>query len=250
MSLRLLPAMVLLCILAIISTVEAAVRPFVLAGGSAVRAEKTDLDEMLDPYTIREHGRDWEAGGGLRFIPGIPRTSSGDQGSVVLAGDGPIEMRLRFTLGGGSLPGARFSGPRSSGFSYPPRTFLVSSREKFTYSSWALGGFFSARVYRSFGISVGPKLPAPITSAISFLTNCSLGFYVGPVLQTVKYEADRAWTGPTDCADCGPAKDKATSRYGALEAGAHYTLRQFPVHPLRLEGFWIFLKFISFALAI
>ncbi len=212
MSPRWLSVVVILCAVALTSTAEAAIRPFVLAGGSAIRAEKTDLDEMLDEYTIRERGRGWEAGGGLRFLPGASGSSAADRRSAALAGESPIEMRLRFTLGGGNLPDTRFSGPRSSGFSYPPRSFLVSSRERFTYSSWALGGFFSARVYDR------------------------VGFYVGPVLQTVEYKADRAWTGPTDCTQCGPAKDKATSRYGALEAGAHYTLRQFP---LRLEGFWV-----------
>jgi hypothetical protein len=104
----------------------------------------------------------------------------------------------------------RFSGTR------PDRSFRrffpVSFREQFVYRSWALGAFFSARVYDN------------------------LGFFLGPVLQTVKYEAERTWTGRTDCANCGPAKDKATSRYGALEAGAHYTLHQFP---LRLEGYWV-----------
>jgi hypothetical protein len=204
--------MVFSCVLAIVPTAGAAIRPFVLAGGSAIRAEKTDLDEMLDEYKIHESGRSWEAGGGLRFIPGASGPIHADRSRAGLVAESPIEMRLRFTLGGGGLPDTRFSGLRSFGFSYPPRRFPVSSRERFTYSSWALGGFFSARVYHRGG------------------------FYVGPVLQTVKYEADRAWTGPTDCANCGPAKDKATSRYGALEAGAHYTLRRFP---LRLEGFWV-----------
>jgi hypothetical protein len=206
--------MAFLCVLAFGSTAEAAIRPFVLAGGSAIRAEKTDLDEMLDKYKIRESGRGWEAGGGLRLVPGASGSSAADRSSTVSAGESPIEMRLRFTLGGGGLPDARFSGRRFSGsiFSYPVRSFAVTSRERFTYSSWALGGFFSARVYQR------------------------VGFYLGPVLQTVKYQADRAWTGSTDCTQCGPAKDKATSRYGALEVGAHYTLHQFP---LRLEGFWV-----------
>jgi hypothetical protein len=212
MSPRWLSVTVFLGAVALASTAEAAVRPFVLAGGSAIRAEKTDLDEWLDEYTIRERGKDWEAGGGLRFIPGTSKSSAANRAGAASAGESPIEMRLRFTLGGGGLPDTRFSGQRSFGFSYPPRSFLVSSRETFSYSSWAIGGFFSARLYHR------------------------AGFYVGPILQTVNYKADRAWTGPTECTQCGPATDKATSRYGAVEAGAHYTLHQFP---LRLEGFWI-----------
>lgn len=212
MPLRCLSVLVLLCVLTIVSTVEAAVRPFVLAGGSATKAEKIDLDEMLDEYKIREQGGNWETGGGVRFIPGVPRPGGVSPGRAGPAGESPIEIRLRFTLGGGRLPDARFSGQRSSGYSYPPRRFLVSSRERFTYNYWALGGFFSALVYDRGGL------------------------YVGPVLQTVEYRADRAWTGETGCQQCGPAKDKATIRYGAVEAGAHYTLRHLP---LRLEGFWV-----------
>jgi hypothetical protein len=204
--LRMLPVL----LLAIVSGAHAAVRPFVLAGGSAIRAEKSDLDEMLDEYTVRETGGSWEAGGGLRFVPGTAGSRQTNAGPAGLTGEGPIEMRLRFTLGGGDLPGTRFSGWRSD-YSYRNR-FPVSSEERFTYRSWSLGTFFSAWV-------VG-----------------RLGFYVGPVLQSVKSDADRTWTGPTDCYQCGPAKDKATTRYGAVEAGAHYTLRQIP---LRLEGFWV-----------
>jgi hypothetical protein len=200
------------CVLAVVPAAQAAVRPFLLAGGSATRAEKKDLNEMLDEYTIREHGSNWEGGGGIRFIPGLSRSELTGKGREGLAGESPIEIRLRFTLGSGGLPDVRFSGTRSSGYSYPPRRFLVSSRETFTYTSWSLGGFFSARVYDR------------------------LGFYLGPVLQTAKYKADRAWTGETNCQQCGPAKDKSTVRYGAFEAGAHYTLRPLP---LRFEGFWV-----------
>jgi hypothetical protein len=207
---RPLPVLAFLCALIFASTAEAVIRPFVLAGGSTTRAEKTDLDEMLDTYTIREAGRSWETGGGLRFIPGKSGPGASDTNRRYLVGEDPIEIRLRFTLGGGGLSGTQFNGTR------PDRSFRrffpVSSRERFVYRSWALGVLFSARVYDS------------------------LGFFLGPVLQTVKYEADRTWVGWTDCANCGPAKDKATSRYGALEAGAHYTLHQLP---LRLEGFWV-----------
>lgn len=236
MSPRWIAAMVFLCVLASASTARATVRTFVLAGGSAIKAEKTDLDEWLDEYTIHEHGNSWEAGGGLRILSSASRSGAGDQSSATLAEESPIEMRLRFTYGGGSLPDTRFRGRRFSGsiFSYPVRSFPVSSHETFTYRSWALGGFFSARVFRSPGLSRGSS--APVGSAINFLTNGSLGGYVGPVLQSVKYQADRAWEGETDCTLCGPGKDKSTSRYGALEVGAYYTLRQIP---LRLEGFWV-----------
>jgi hypothetical protein len=199
-----------LCLLAPATRSEGAIRPFVLAGGSALKAEKTDLNEWLDKYTVRQSGGSWEAGGGLRLVPGVSESSRADQGANGPAARSPIEIRLRLTLGGGGLPGAQFVGERVD-YSFRHR-FPVSSRERFTYRSWALGAFFSTRVYDS------------------------LGFFLGPVLQTVNFEADRSWSGRTDCPQCGPAKDKATSRYGAMEAGLHYTLHQYP---LRFEGYWV-----------
>jgi hypothetical protein len=236
MSPRWILAMVALCALTLASSAQATLRTFVLAGGSAIKAEKTDLNEWQDKYTIREHGGSWEAGGGLRILPRGSRSTSADRSHAVVAGESPIEMRLRFTYGGGNLPDTRFRGRRFSGsiFSYPVRSFPVSSHETFTYRSWSVGGFFSARVFSTRGVAQGSE--APLGSAINFLTNGSFGGFVGPVLQSVKYEANRSWEGETDCTLCGPGKDKSTSRYGALEVGAHYTLRQIP---LRLEGFWV-----------
>ncbi len=212
MSSRWLAVIIALGLATLASAADAAIRPFVLAGATAIRTEKTDLDEMLDEYTIQEDSKGWEVGGGLRLVSATGESGGADHGGVPSWGERAIEMRLRLTVNGGSLPDVNFSGQRSSGFSYPPRSFSVTSRETFDYISWALGGFFSARVYRG------------------------AGFYLGPVVQSVSYEADRSWTGPTDCTQCGPGGDKATDRYGAFEAGLHYTLRRLP---LRLEGWWI-----------
>lgn len=179
----------------------AAVRPYVIGGGQTTRAEKTDLDEMLDPYVIRESSGSWDLGGGVRvFSSGTEDEANGER----------IGIRMRFTLGGGSLPDVRFSGWRSD-YSYRNR-YQVSSRERFTYKTWSLGAFFSARV-----------LPRG-------------GFYLGPALQTVKFEAKRSWSGLTDCYLCGPGSDRATVRYGVIEGGLHYRpFRQ----PLRFEAFWV-----------
>lgn len=195
---------VLLAILAVLACgleARAAVRPYLSGGGQVTRAEKTDLDELLDPYVIRESSGSWDLGGGVRiFSAAAADEANGEK----------IGIRLRFTYGGGGLPDVRFSGWRSD-YSYRNR-YQVSSRETFNYRTWSLGAFFSARV-----LSRG-------------------GFYLGPVLQTVKFESKRSWSGLTDCYLCGPGSDRATVRYGIVEGGVHYRpLRQ----PLRLEAFWV-----------
>jgi hypothetical protein len=209
MSPRLLPALALLCLPALVPSARAAIRPFVVAGVATTRSEKTDLNDMLDEYTIHANSGSWEAGGGLRFIPGTTGDATAKSTDAPPHSESPIEIRMRLTFGGGRLHDVNVSGWRSD-YSYRHR-FQFSSNEQFTYKSWAVGSFFSATLHQYFG------------------------FYVGPVLESVKYHADRAWTGLTDCDGCGPAKDEATSHYGTLEAGAHYTVRPYPV---RLEGYW------------
>jgi hypothetical protein len=200
-ALRALPVFALVLSGVLVERADAVIRPFVVGGGLGTRAEKNDLDEMLDPYTIRESTGSWEAGGGVRFFSRTVR--DGGEGER-------IGVRLRFTLGGGSLPGVRFSGWRSD-YSYRSR-YPVSYHETFRYDTWSLGTFFSARVLQRGG------------------------FYLGPALQTVKFEARRSWAGITDCYLCGPGTDRATVRYGVIEGGVHYRpLAQ----PLRLEAFWV-----------
>lgn len=182
---------------------------FVVGGGASTNSERDELDDLLDPYTVRADGGSWEAGGGVRFFGKEPEVS-GRLGWM-------NEMRLRLTVGQGDLPGARFDGFRSD-YSYRNR-FAVSSREAFTYTRWAVGGFFSATILPESRDRVGQG-----------------GFYLGPVVETYELDADRSWSGPTDCWECGPAEDEATVRYGLIEGGVHYF---HPVVPVRLEAFWI-----------
>lgn len=182
---------------------------FVLGGGAATVSEREELDDLLDPYTIRADRGSWEAGGGVRFFGRAPS----EAGHLRWMN----EMRLRATMGQGDLPGARFDGFRSD-YSYRNR-FAVSSRESFSYTRWAVGGFFSTTIQPTNRAAIGQG-----------------GFYLGPVIESYELEAERAWSGPTDCWECGPADDHATVRYGMIEAGLHYLA---PVVPVRLEAFWV-----------
>jgi len=180
---------------------HARLHPFVVVGGQASKAEKDDVDKLLDPITIHQSSGSWEAGGGLQFNTGHNAATNAD---------GPVDIGLRLTYGRGTLPDESFSGTRSD-FSYH-HSYEVSYTESFHYTGWTAGALFSYRV-----------LPHG-------------GFYLGPVLQTANFKAERSWEGPTDCFECGPASDKSMTRYGQLELGANAI--PFNV-PLRIEGYWI-----------
>lgn len=183
---------------------EAAVRPFVFGGGGAIAHEKEDLDEMLDPYTIRKESAGWEAGAGMRFF------SSFDGNGNSVKSDPRWEIRLRLGFGGGNLPGTTLSGRRSV---YPYQfSYDFVSRESYSFDTWSLGG--------NFLVNVLPRA----------------GLFVGPSLQSVRIDAKRDWTGPTDCPECGEAKDKLTERYGQIEVGGRWKPTDLP---LSVEGYAI-----------
>jgi hypothetical protein len=186
------------------SPARAMVKPLVFGGAAFTTHEKTDLDKRLDEYTIRKSVTGWEAGAGLDFFPTL-----GPDGSRLT--DRPRwQIRLRLGVGGGTLPGTTVSGRRSV---YPYQySYTFVSKETYSYSTWTLGGFFVADVVPT------------------------AGFYVGPTLQSVRTKAKRAWTGPTECSECGNAKDKSTQRYGEIELGAYWKPTALPV---RFEGYCV-----------
>jgi hypothetical protein len=192
--------LILLAICASGPTARAAARPLLFAGFQTTSSEKTELDKLLDPYTIHNRTNRWDAGAGLRLF-----TFRGSYGRQTVP---PWEFQFRLGFGGGTLPGSYVSGRR-----FLDRSSVdFTSKESFKYTTWAFGTAIVANV-------------RPQTA-----------FYVQPALQTVKYKATRAWTGPSGCYLCGDATDQATSRYGLIEIGAQWK----PVNnQFALEGYWI-----------
>lgn len=183
--------------------VLAAMRPYLVAGAATTRAEKEELDDFLDPYTVSESTPSWEAGGGLRFFPRLD-----DEGQPFRSGVAPWALRLHFGLGGGDLDGVTVSGRRF----VDGDSFEFTSVEAYSYSSWTLGAAFQVNLHPRAGV------------------------FLGPSLQSVTIDGERTWTGPEGCAECGDAKESSTIRYGLLELGGRVRPGAWPLY---LEASWI-----------
>lgn len=181
-----------------------AVRFLAYAGGSATTHEKSDLNENLDPYTIRDDTGSWEFGGGVRLF-----TRTGPDGRP-LSGDPRWEVRGILGLGGGDFPGTTVQGRRSV---YPYQySYEFVSKESYSYTYWTLAGLFLVNVRHDVGV------------------------FIGPAVQSVTTKAKRKWTGPSECSECGDARDESTERYGSLELGPRWKPAFLPVS---LEAYWI-----------
>ncbi len=190
---------------------RAVVRPFVYGDLRWTPTQTQELDYFAPnsrppDWTITVPWKampSWEAGGGVRFYSRFNPDGS------PLVGDPRWELRVRFGLGRGSLPGKLIHGD-VGGLSGQPAPF--TSQETYKDTNWTLGADLCFRLLWRAGI------------------------FFGPVFQSITTSGDRNWIGPTTDPSSGDATDQSTLRYSMVELGA----RVKPLAaPLTLEAYWV-----------
>jgi hypothetical protein len=177
-----------MCLLVLVSTSRAEIRPFVFGGGLTTRLETEREDANLDPITVTDNAEPWEVGAGLRFAPR-------DRGESASARDLHWEFRLRYARGGSDLPGISYS------------VVHEGRRNPYNYSVWET-------YEQSYWLAGAAVLVRPLPW---------LGIFGGPSVQSVRFEGELERAGilpdPRYFTLPSSGKDSRDIRYAVIDLG-------------------------------